>query len=280
MRKAIILLSIFLLFCLHIDADGNANDQNDLRYEIVKKEFHTDKYITDKYITVTARAVIQGNNLTKDSIQKALNLIITEIRKQDNPDTIRVYAYKEKEDAERAAYDFSGFISLAHAIWLPQGQGKRLHPKNEKNIQNKESYETRFNIPEQEEIPEETIVSMFDKKTRKKIFYEFDEADYWASVEANKYYPIDHGWSDVADPVYRKNFLKARQTQEQILVKFRKQIMSKYKLTGKEVEKIEREAILDRWPNTNHYYLYAHTWKEDYGNMVGDGSFSPDGGER
>jgi hypothetical protein len=152
-----------LLFCLRIGTDVNADVQNDLQYEIVKKEFKT-----DEYIRLTARVVIQGNNLTKDNIQKALNQIIIEIRKQDNPETITVYAYKEKEDAERAAYDFSGIISLARAIWQPQGQGNRLHPKNEKNIQNKESYETSFDIPEQEEIPEEIIVSRFDQKTRKK----------------------------------------------------------------------------------------------------------------
>lgn len=265
MKRATILLFISLLFCLHIDAEENVNDRANLRYEIIKKEFRT-----DKYITVTARVVIQGDNLTKDIIQKALNQIIAEIRKQDNPDTILVYGYKEKEDAMRAAHDFTGFVSLAWAIWRPQGKGNRLYPTNEKNIQNKESYETTFDVPEQKEIPDEIIVTKFDKKTRKKIFYEFDEADHQAFKEAQKYFPADDlgDWNNIMDPVFQKKFSENKSKEEQILKKFRKQIMNKYKLAENEVENIETEARLDRWPQTNHYYLYDHTWKEDYGKMA------------
>jgi hypothetical protein len=56
--------------------------------------------------------------------------------------------------------------------------------------------------------------------------------------------------------------------------------MSKYGLTEEEVESIETEARLDRWPMVNGDYLYAHIWKEDYGKRAKDGSVAPEDGKR
>ena len=263
MRKSR-LLSMVLLFALAISPSGNADDQNNFRYEIVKKEFRADY---SKYKTVTARAVIQGNP-TKDNIQDTMSQIVAEIRRQDNPDTIVVYAYKEKEDAQRAVHDFTDFISLARAIWQPKGSGNRLHPLNKQNIQNKESYDISFDIPSQEDIPETTIVTRFDKKTRKNIYYDFDEADYRAFEEAEKESQIGQqlpngsdAWKALSDPNYQKKVMEYMKAKEKISRELRKNIMDKYQLTPEEVERIENEAALDRWPHTNQGYLYG---KEDW----------------
>lgn len=256
MRKTLVLLSMFLipyLNNLYTFAETDTSNQNVLRYEIVNKEFDSDD--DDEYKLITVRAVIQGDNLTEDGIREMLKQIITEIRKQDNPDAINLYAYKTKEDAEKAAWAFSMFNFLAKGEWWPKGHS--LHPRNAANIQDKESYEINFNIPEQRDIPEEIIVARFSKETRRKIYYELDEAEYRAQEEAEKIYPFmfskDLSWKKVGSPEAKKNFEKMNELFEE----YRKQIMQKYKLTEEEVEMIEQEARLDRWPETNPIHSYG-----------------------
>lgn len=250
-RIAISLLIIVLFYPYHPLAEEIVNNQNGNRYEITNKECLQ----RGPYKVITIRAVIEGKDLTEQIIQDILRKIISGTWNLNDPHTIIVYAYKTKMDAEKAAYDFSGYVSLARALWQPQGRGDRLHSSNEKNIQDKESYEMQFDIPKKDNIPADLIVSRFDKETRKKIYYEFDEADYRAFEENEKNSPSD----DIEN--WDKSFIKRVGIEEsRIKEKFRDEIRSKYKLTINEAENIEREALLDRWPPTNHDYLYAHSW--------------------
>ena len=116
MKKFVLFLLI--LTSLAFFPSGRACPENNFTYEIVKKEF-----LTHLFLIETVRAVIQGDNLSDESIKEALNRIIQEVSKQDNPGELLVYAYKEKEDAERAIYDFSSYVSLARAAWKPKWGG-------------------------------------------------------------------------------------------------------------------------------------------------------------
>jgi len=248
----IVLLCLGLMINL---AFAELEKSESLHYEIVKKEymkkggdFRTG--LPPKYTLVVARVFIDGEKATDEEIKESLIQVLQEIQTKDNPDAITIHTFKTKKGAEMA-----GVYSLAMAEWWPKGHS--LSRSNEANIKNKQSYETTFNILERVEVPEDIIVSRFNKEKRKEIYYALIEAEDRASAEAEKKYPTNLNnipMNQIRDYDFSGMLDKQSRLRDKLIKKYEKQVMKKYKIIEEEVDKISYEAYKDNWPLPDLYY--------------------------
>ena len=212
-----------------------------------KKGGSINPLVTPKYLWIEGKAVldeIDVSLITEESVKHTLTAIIEELRQKHSPDAINALLFESEVHLNNNAR------VIGAADWWPKGHS--LSPDNYRNISNKKTYVLQFNrvsIPKN--MIESDVLSKFSEIKRKKIFTEYVLAEDRAMAEAENKYPIDGS----KIPMNRLNnydwegaFKKNDELYRKLEKKYHSQVLSKYKINRKEMEKITTEAFTENWP--------------------------------
>ena len=198
------------------------------------------------YLWIEGKAVIDkidASLITEESVKHTLTAVIEELRQKHSPDAINALLF------ESEAHIINTQV-IGAADWWPKGHS--LSPDNYRNISNKKTYVLQFNrVSTPKNMIESGVLSKFSEIKRKKIFTEYVLAEDRAMAEAEDKYPIDGSkipMNQLNNYDWERAFKKNDELYRKLEKKYQSQVLSKYKINRKEMEKITMEAFTENWP--------------------------------
>lgn len=246
------LIFVFILFCVFIQAPDQAFAQSEglaLDYKIINKEIGKKgaqlyPLIRPKYIFVSVVAILENaEGFTEKDIKNTLDTIIAETRSTDNPDGISIFLHQSMDNAKGST------IPFASAGWWPKGHS--LAPRNAKNIRNKNTYETDYNIMMPGTVDESDVITRLSESQRREIYAALVKSEDRGNDEAAKKYPISGSeipLNELRTYDFKTAFRRFGDESDRLKTKYKKQLLKKYRISKKELSKISTEGFIKNWP--------------------------------